>query len=654
MLDPNVLTDVEELTLCSFCKQKYNDAEQCPKYLSCKHYFCLRCIEKNLLKGRDLFCAHCWKRTDLGDQGPDALPTHSPLLALASNFTHLKNVSAKHPVDKERKSENCHTHGMPLALWCGTCCTTLCRACATPQEHPAHQIKSQTDAKDQLISEVQLELVTVGKLSAEIQRLAMQQREFLIKVLEACVTLKTHVETDLQNGWSHFPEITEARETLGKAKATLHLMESPDDMCSLHSQLVLEKQRLQNKYQEMMLQCQLDDLIGNSGVVFDFALLKQALAGIHTGESIASQTIPGNATRLPHHLAASHNPILFLANYCMSQLYSRHVVSKQHMQNGSIEYHSGTAAPGGPGMMPPPPPPPPPTTATATASPSVIHLHQVQQQSVPPPPPLPQQQQQRPVAPSTPQQHQHLLVSCGSPSMKPIPPPPPNSNSNLHPQQQPGFINCENNASGNNVVVCPPGSVVPAAVGGNGNGVVAGNLAAVHPPAMRGPSTPYPLYYFNMEVNGSPHGRIVIEVRPDVAPKMAKNFSVLATGEIGVGYKGCTIFQCWEGESVITGDFELNNGRGGRSIYEDGYFMPDDTKFPAVRGAVGMRRTQKRHDNLGMVGSQFRIILQEMRGFTGIFGHVVEGLDLVEKIATFGDQAGKPTKTILITKCGKL
>lgn len=107
MLDPSVLTDLEELTLCGCCKQKYNDVEQCPKYLSCKHYFCLRCIENNLLKGRDLFCAHCWKKTDLGDQGPDALPTHSALLALANNLPCLKitpnNTSSKLVVDKERK-----------------------------------------------------------------------------------------------------------------------------------------------------------------------------------------------------------------------------------------------------------------------------------------------------------------------------------------------------------------------------------------------------------------------------------------------------------------------------------------------------------------------------------------------------------------------
>ncbi|XP_011497714.1 PREDICTED: uncharacterized protein LOC105362080 isoform X1 [Ceratosolen solmsi marchali] len=610
MLDPNVLTDLEELTLCSYCKQKYNDTEQCPKFLSCKHYFCLRCIENNLLKGRELFCAHCWKRTELGDQGPDALPTYSPLLALANNFSHLKttqnNVTQK-PSEKERKSENCHTHGMPLALWCATCCTALCRACASPQEHPGHQIKSQTDAKEQLMSDVQLELAAMGKLSAEIQRLAMQQRDFLIKVLEACVTLKTHVETDLQNGWSHFPEITDARETLGKAKTSLQLSDGPGDIYSLHTELMLEKQRLQTKYQEMMLQCQLDDLIGNSGVVFDFALLKQAVAGIHSGESLVTQQ-PGNGGRLPSHIAASQNPILFLANYCMSQLYSRHVVSKQqHLQNGvsTIEYH-------------------------IPAQVSSVHVAA----TVPPPPPQqqPQPQQQQQPQPPTPQQQQ-LLISPGSPSIKPtIVPPPPNAI-------------LQQNAATN---FMSPGDAT-----GSSGGLVAVH-SAQQSSGLRGPSNPYPMYYFNIEVNGSPHGRIVIEVRPDAAPKMAKNFSVLATGEVGVGYKGCTIFQCWEGESVITGDFELNNGRGGRSIFEDGYFMPDDTKFPAVRGAVGMRRTQKRHDNLGMVGSQFRIILQEMRGFTGIFGHVVEGLDLVEKISTYGDQTGKPTKTILITKCGKL
>lgn len=176
---------------------------------------------------------------------------------------------------------------------------------------------------------------------------------------------------------------------------------------------------------------------------------------------------------------------------------------------------------------------------------------------------------------------------------------------------------------------------------------------AIPSPLLRVPAS-YPLFYFELEVNGAPFGRIVVEVRDDVAPRMARNFSVLATGELGIGYRGCAVFQCWENESVITGDFELNNGRGGRSVFEESYFMPDDTRMVAVRGTVGMRRSQKRHDNLGLVGSQFRIVLREMRGFTAIFAFVVEGLELVDRLSRTGDSAGKPHSTILISSCGKL
>ncbi|XP_050684098.1 uncharacterized protein LOC126979000 [Leptidea sinapis] len=176
---------------------------------------------------------------------------------------------------------------------------------------------------------------------------------------------------------------------------------------------------------------------------------------------------------------------------------------------------------------------------------------------------------------------------------------------------------------------------------------------AVGSPLLRNPST-YPLFVFNIDVNSAPFGRFVIEVRDDVAPLMAQNFAVLCTGELGFGYKGCKIFQCWENQSVITGDYQMNNGRGGRSIYEEFFFMPDNTKMVAIRGAVGMRRAQKRYDNSCQVGSQFRIVLQEMRCFTAIFGYVVEGLELIDRISQLGDSAGKPQSTIIISSCEKI
>lgn len=542
----SIIPELEELMLCGYCKQKFNDAEQSPKLLSCKHYFCLQCVRTTLNKGQELYCVHCWKRTEIGEMGPEALPTYAPVLCLAKNFSQMK-LSGKPPDNKPATnkviSENCHTHAMPLALWCNSCGSALCRACAATSEHSNHQIKSQNEAKDQLVAELQIDLASMNKMLTEIQRLAIQQREFLLKILEACVTLKTHVEADLANNATHF-ELNETREVLAKARLNLSLAESLSDVHALYSTLTVEKQRLQIRYQEMYLQCQLDDLIRNATIIFDFQLLKQALSNIHNGDA----PFPGNSRILP---PAHQNPILFLANYCMSQLYSRHVIAKQTI-NGNIDYHNHNPI-----------------------------------------------QTMAPVYGSGPHANPHLLLTSKGPY--------------------------------------PDGSIM------------------LHSPQIqRNPSTTCPLYYFNIEVNGAALGRIVIEVRADVAPKMAKNFGVLATGEAGMGYRGCAIFQCWEGESVITGDFELNNGRGGRSVFEESFFLPDDTKLLAVRGTVGMRRTQKRHDNLGMVGSQFRIILQEMRGFTGIFGHVVEGLELVEKISTYGDTTGKPTKNILIAKCGKL
>jgi len=76
--------------------------------------------------------------------------------------------------------------------------------------------------------------------------------------------------------------------------------------------------------------------------------------------------------------------------------------------------------------------------------------------------------------------------------------------------------------------------------------------------------------------------------------------------------------------------------------------------MPAVRGAVGMRRCKKGNDNQGLVGSQFRIVLHEKPEFSGIFGNIIMGLELVDLISTCGDKAGKPSKSFVISACGKL
>lgn len=644
-MDFIVPPELEELILCSLCHSPFNDTDATPKLFSCRHHFCLKCVNSILLKNGDktVYCIHCWKRTELPapDMKPENLPTYNAILYLAQNL-NLLNIKSK-PPDKNlssptsaggantisassnamatanakiKKGENCLTHAMPNALWCTKCHTLVCRACAGSEDHRNHSVKTQSEAKDSIRSDITTELVTMQKTLAELQHLVLKQREFLLKILESCTALKTQIETELI---SHLPtlEIAELRDSLGRAKVCLSLLDqqSPLEAFKLYTTLHLEKQRLQSKYQEMFLQCKLDDLIRNYSVLFDFDLIKQALANLHTSDSYNTLAMNG---------VGHHNPILLLANYCISQLYSRHLLSSKHAQilnNGNVVNYAQVAA--GTGQILTQSSPHHDcnvvnkTFAELTGSPknnnqsnNFSHLNDGSVMVAGPPQSNQTQQQQQSGGQASRQQHQNYGAQLSI------------------------MQHLQHSASGSTLIPSPQSS--------------ASSL-------MCNPSVHvYPTFYFNIEINGQPCGRILIEVRNDVAPKMAKNFAALSTCEFGIGYKGCHIFQCWENESIITGDFELNNGRGGRSIFEEGFFMPDDTKILAIRGSVGMRRSQKRHDNMGLVGSQFRIILREMRGFTGIFAFVVEGLELVEKISQAGDSAGKPQSSVVIVDCGKL
>jgi cyclophilin family peptidyl-prolyl cis-trans isomerase len=171
--------------------------------------------------------------------------------------------------------------------------------------------------------------------------------------------------------------------------------------------------------------------------------------------------------------------------------------------------------------------------------------------------------------------------------------------------------------------------------------------------------------FFDIAIDGKMSGRVVIELRPDAAPKMCTNFVTLCTGERGFGYKGCKIFKAVADSHIIGGDFQYNNGSGGHSIFNNkDLFVADDCVLRDEEGAVRMKGmgTDERTGG-GWVGSQFHIWVKD-RDYktyarTLVIGKVIEGLELCRLISNFRTYINDRgtyiiSNDVVIQNCGKL
>jgi peptidylprolyl isomerase len=122
-------------------------------------------------------------------------------------------------------------------------------------------------------------------------------------------------------------------------------------------------------------------------------------------------------------------------------------------------------------------------------------------------------------------------------------------------------------------------------------------------------------------------GRVVIGLRPDLAPKHVERAKMLAKEGF---YNNIKFHRVITGFMAQTGD-PKGTGSGG-SKYPD---LPAEfTQEPYVRGTIGAARTQ----NPNSANSQFFICFTDSgcKSLTGqytVWGKVIEGMELVDQIA---------------------
>jgi peptidylprolyl isomerase len=183
----------------------------------------------------------------------------------------------------------------------------------------------------------------------------------------------------------------------------------------------------------------------------------------------------------------------------------------------------------------------------------------------------------------------------------------------------------------------------------------------------------HPKVYMDISIGGKPAGRILMRLLNDDVPLAAENFRCLCTGEKGIGpkstkplhFKGSKFHRIIKNFVVQGGDFTVGDGTGGVSIYggpphgnlwgkfKDEKFLPHDD--------VGLLSMANNGKNLN--GSQFFITTKapasNLDGKHVVFGEVIEGLDVVDKMQNVEVDPKANSKPlahneVVIVDCGQL
>jgi peptidylprolyl isomerase len=169
-----------------------------------------------------------------------------------------------------------------------------------------------------------------------------------------------------------------------------------------------------------------------------------------------------------------------------------------------------------------------------------------------------------------------------------------------------------------------------------------------------------PRVFFEITIGDKAAGRVEMELFADTCPKTTENFLQLCVGTKSksgkaLQYKGSTFHRVIPGFMCQGGDFTAGNGTGGESIY--GAKFEDETFAGKAGKHFGPGTLSMANAGPNTNGSQFFICTGATPHLDGkhvVFGQVVKGYDVIQKIEAVGSRSGATSSKVTISDCGKV
>jgi len=170
------------------------------------------------------------------------------------------------------------------------------------------------------------------------------------------------------------------------------------------------------------------------------------------------------------------------------------------------------------------------------------------------------------------------------------------------------------------------------------------------------------MVYFDITIGGELAGRMTMELRSDIMPRACENFRALCTGELGKNregkrkhYKGSSFFNITTDYMCQGGDWVLDDGTGGESIFGERNF-PDENFIlrHTGPGCLGYGNAGPDSNN-----SIFYFTFAETTWLDDkhvVFGYLMgnQSFEVLEKIHQVGTSSGLPKKPVVVAECGQI